>query len=181
MLEAIRFSRESVPTSLSILDQLRLPHRSEYVSILSCEDAFDAIVTMKVRGAPAIAIVAALSVAVELSHQTSRSASEQVEFIKSRLAYLASSRPTAVNLSAAVSSLSSVVDSVVAQSSASNAGLLTGLDVAQVYCDAAEQMLLDDVATNRAIGKNGAEWLLQSCSSPVRVLTHCNTGYAPEV
>src|SRR5262249_4773395 len=61
-LQAIRYS----PESFRILDRLRLPHESVYVDTNGPEDAFVAIKTMQVRGAPAIAIVAALSVAVEL-------------------------------------------------------------------------------------------------------------------
>lgn len=47
-LQAIKFSREDV--SLSILDQLLLPHRVHYRSITSIDDAHDAIKLMMVRG-----------------------------------------------------------------------------------------------------------------------------------
>lgn len=61
-LEAIRYTRGS----LEVLDQLRLPHEHHYDSISSSEAAFDCIKSMRVRGAPAIAIVASLALAVEL-------------------------------------------------------------------------------------------------------------------
>ncbi|CAM9489765.1 unnamed protein product, partial [Ectocarpus sp. 8 AP-2014] len=51
--------------SLQVLNQLKLPHETEYVDVRGAEDAFDAIKTMMVRGAPLIAIVAALGLAVE--------------------------------------------------------------------------------------------------------------------
>ena len=40
-----------------------------------------------------------------------------------------------------------------------------------------EQMYEDDIATNRAMGRYGADHILEHCGNqPVRVLTHCNTG-----
>lgn len=61
-LEAIKFERGS----LEVLDQLRLPHESHFDTVSTCEEAWHCIKEMRVRGAPAIAIVAALALAVEL-------------------------------------------------------------------------------------------------------------------
>lgn len=52
---------------LAILNQLLLPSKVEYIRIGNTEDAWNGIRQMMVRGAPAIAIVGLLSVAVELS------------------------------------------------------------------------------------------------------------------
>jgi methylthioribose-1-phosphate isomerase len=62
VLEAIKYQRGS----LKILDQLKLPHVEVYDNVESSKDAWHAIQEMRVRGAPAIAIVAALALAVEL-------------------------------------------------------------------------------------------------------------------
>jgi methylthioribose-1-phosphate isomerase len=50
--------------------------------------------------------------------------------------------------------------------------------VIDAFIFAAEAMLANDLADNKAIGKNGAEWLLNNVSAgeKVSVLTHCNTG-----
>jgi methylthioribose-1-phosphate isomerase len=64
-LQAIRYERGN----LEVLDQLRLPHEFVYDAVGTCEEAFDSIRQMRVRGAPAIAIVAALALAVELYHK----------------------------------------------------------------------------------------------------------------
>lgn len=64
-LQAIRYERGK----LEVLDQLRLPHEFVYDAVGTCEEAFDCIRQMRVRGAPAIAIVAALALAVELYHK----------------------------------------------------------------------------------------------------------------
>ena len=61
-LQAIRYTRGK----LEVLDQLRLPHENHYDVISTSEEAFECIKSMKVRGAPAIAIVASLAHAVEL-------------------------------------------------------------------------------------------------------------------
>jgi methylthioribose-1-phosphate isomerase len=165
-LQAIRYTRGS----LEILDQLLLPHQSEYVSIKTCEDAFDAIKRMVVRGAPAIAIVAALALAVELENSPSSrqlGAQEAQTLISARLDYLVKSRPTAVNLSDAATKLKRLV--------AEN-----GAAAVERYIEAAEQMLVDDVADNKNIGDHGARWILENCDGgdrkQVAVLTHCNTG-----
>lgn len=43
--------------------------------------------------------------------------------------------------------------------------------------EAFEKMFKDDIATNKAMSTYGAEDILKhSKNSPVRILTHCNTG-----
>jgi methylthioribose-1-phosphate isomerase len=179
----------STGSTLRILNQLALPHRTTYVDIENCEDAHAGIKQMKVRGAPAIAIVAALALAVELSQKSSNEATKDAtaaetdgyaEHIKSRLAYLMTSRPTAVNLGDAVRKLSRVVDKAATASTPSNTS------IALAYINAAEQMLVDDVSDNQAIGNYGARWIIEHTSAGIKrkadksaelkVLTHCNTG-----
>ena len=56
--------------------------------------------------------------------------------------------------------------------------LLNYLLYIQVFIEAAEAMLVDDVADNKAIGLHGAEFLQRQLGSSrnISVLTHCNTG-----
>ena len=51
--------------SLQVIDQLKLPHELEFLPVRNADDAWSVIRTMQVRGAPLIAIVAALGLAVE--------------------------------------------------------------------------------------------------------------------
>ena len=127
---------------------------------------------MRTRGAPAIAIVAALSLAVELQSSTiSDNAEEVATFIIEKLDYLVTSRPTAVNLADAAKKLRKIAKL------ASEKDGANGAAVSRAYCDAAAQMLIDDVSDNEGIGKYGAEWIMRSAGGgPVSVLTHCNTG-----
>lgn len=175
-LLAIKYNSES--KTLSILDQLKLPHRSEYIDIHNTKDGFDAIKSMTVRGAPAIAIVAVLSLVVELSAKKDefRSAEEVAHFVKNKLEYLVTSRPTAVNLSRAAKDLSAYVDEEKSKNNEDSNYL--------VYKVIAfgEKMLEDDVADNKNIGKYGSEWAIKqligdnSNDGKFSVLTICNTG-----
>lgn len=171
VLQAIKYSRGQ----LEILDQLKLPHAEEYDHIYSSTDAWHAIQEMRTRGAPAIAIVAALSLAVELSNMKLSSVAEEVQvFITEKLDYLVTSRPTAVNLADAAGKLRKITESAAAKDGAN------GEAVREAYVQAAEQMLIDDVNDNENIGKHGAEWIMKnsavSKNGPVSMLTHCNTG-----
>lgn len=176
-LQAIKYNYQS--RSLEILDQLKLPHTSVYIPIKDTTDGYNAIRTMTVRGAPAIAIVAALSLAVELnqkyiiSNQNS-TVDEVATFIKQKLEYLVTSRPTAVNLSRASTDLTKLVDS-------QKQKVTSGSQLAEAVIKASEDMLEADVADNKNIGKYGSEWAIeQLLSGPsdekFSVLTVCNTG-----
>lgn len=168
VLEAIRYR----PGSLQILNQLKLPHQEEYDEIKSAEDGWHAIKDMRTRGAPAIAIVAALSLAVELHNNKLSDIAEEVgAFVVEKLDFLVTSRPTAVNLADAARKLKKVTETAASSDGA------TADAVVKAYCDAAARMLIDDVSDNQAIGKHGAEWIEKvSGGGQVSVLTHCNTG-----
>lgn len=173
VLQAIKYQRGK----LQILDQLRLPHEEVYDDVHSAGDAWHAIKEMRTRGAPAIAIVAALGLAVELEaihskKELSDIAEEVKVFVQEKLEYLITSRPTAVNLTDAARKLEKILTSAAGSLDA------TGASVKDAYIQAAEKMLVDDVSDNEAIGRHGAEWILKHASSngQVSVVTHCNTG-----
>ncbi|KAF9968721.1 S-methyl-5-thioribose-1-phosphate isomerase [Mortierella alpina] len=159
-LQAIRYQRGS----LDILDQLLLPHETLYISISTLALGHNAIKTMQVRGAPAIAIVAALTLAVVLVNPATAprltTAQGAVDFILESLEYLKTSRPTAVNLFDAAHKLAKGVQEA-------NSEGVSGAD-----------MLEEDVKDNMNIGKFGAEFILNvwKGGNDLRVITHCNTG-----
>ncbi|KKK16570.1 hypothetical protein P175DRAFT_0495886 [Aspergillus ochraceoroseus IBT 24754] len=175
VLEAIRYNGGT----LTIIDQLQLPFLEHYIGIETSEEGWYAIKKMQVRGAPAIAIVAALSLASELhkliAHAKLPSDAKEVNsFITDRLRFLVSSRPTAVNLSDAARKL----EAVVAEEARNPQS--TGREVADAFIGAAEEMLSKDIEDNKGIGKHGAEWIMANALSThggkATVLTHCNTG-----
>ncbi|KAI1643263.1 methylthioribose-1-phosphate isomerase [Daldinia loculata] len=176
-LQAIRYSRGK----LEVLDQLKLPHEHHYDQVSTSEEAFDSIKSMRVRGAPAIAIVAALAHGVELNNGSCKAstAHETISYIDSRLDYLKQSRPTAVDLSNAITHLKNTIRSVNVASKEDDA---TGREaIIDAYIAAAEKIFRKDTETNLSIGKHGSKWLLEnaptkSSDGKVSVLTHCNTG-----
>ncbi|KAM7517549.1 hypothetical protein LguiB_016511 [Lonicera macranthoides] len=193
-LQAICYKRGS----LQLLDQRKLPLETTYLDIRDSADGCNvklrkcypsgnkdeetfakfskhmgAIRDMVVRGAPAIAIAAALSLAVEVSNLTTGggTSNDAASFLFKKLEYLVSSRPTAVNLSDAATKLKEVTAKAAASASDAHT-------VFQAYIEAAEIMLKDDVASNKAIGSYGAAFLQHQLKDFKRlsIMTHCNTG-----
>nr|GLL40083.1 methylthioribose-1-phosphate isomerase [Ipomoea trifida] len=173
-LQAICYKRGS----LQLLDQRKLPLQTIYLDIKNAKDGWDAIKEMVVRGAPAIAIAAALSLAVEASNleNFNGTAQDAVSFLSQKLEYLVSSRPTAVNLSDAATKLNEVIKKEASTASEAKT-------VFEAYIMAAEIMLEDDVASNKAIGSHGASHLQNQLvdSKKISILTHCNTGSDSDV
>ena len=95
--------------SVIIIDQTLLPNRLEYLTLSKAEDLYDAIVMLRVRGAPAIGIFAGFASYV-LGRQIKTQDYEEFsgKFFKNT-AYLNSARPTAVNLEWALRRMDGVV------------------------------------------------------------------------
>ncbi|KGN66312.1 methylthioribose-1-phosphate isomerase [Cucumis sativus] len=159
--------------SLRLLDQRKLPLETVYLDIKDATDGWHAIRDMVVRGAPAIAISAALALAAEVNNSApfNGTPNDAASFIADKLDYLVSSRPTAVNLGDAAIKLKEIVSRAAAISSEASS-------VFQAFIEAAEAMLEDDVASNKAIGLYGANYIRdqQKSLEKFSVLTHCNTG-----
>lgn len=171
-LQAVRYSRGS----LEVLDQLRLPHEFHYDAVSTRHEAFDSIASMRVRGAPAIAIVASLGLAVELHREgvpPGATAADTVARVDAALDYLKTSRPTAVDLTNAVARLKARVREAAAPADAAPDAVVSA------FIDEAEAIFRRDLETNRAIGEHGAAWLRTHAAvddATMSVLTHCNTG-----
>jgi methylthioribose-1-phosphate isomerase len=102
---------------------------------------------------------------------------ETIAYIESRLDFLKESRPTAVDLSNAISLLK------LAAKAAKTEGLAHPEAKAAIlnsYIEAAEKILQKDIENNKSIGRYGGLWLSQQFNAtrdrPISVLTHCNTG-----
>lgn len=167
-LEAIKYSNKK----LEILDQLLLPAESKYLPVENVEDGWQVIRKMQVRGAPAIAIVGCLSLAVELKDQNYEDKESIKKEVQDKLNYLVSSRPTAVNMKMAAEELTTLSNKLFSD---------LKIDVATMKSKIIleiESMLDKDVADNKSIGNYGAKEILFNApeGSTVRILTHCNTG-----
>ena len=142
-----------------MLDQRRLPFDEVYVRCATAAEVADAIRSMVIRGAPAIGVAAAFGMAVE-GHRLS-----EAEFdcgMAAARERLAASRPTAVNLFWA---LDRMVQKLAAFNG-SHAAKLAAMDAE------AQRIYDEDLRTNRAIGRHGAELVPSSAT----ILTHCNAG-----
>jgi len=149
--------------SVSIIDQTLLPHRFETRTLSTIDDAAEAIVTMRVRGAPLIGATAAYGLCLGLRHDNGDDA------LKRFYEVLHATRPTAINLKWALDDMMSVL-------MPAEPG-----DRVRLAYDRAAQICDDDVATCRSIGEQGLR-LLQEISErkkgeTVNVLTHCNAGW----
>ncbi|KNE54339.1 methylthioribose-1-phosphate isomerase [Allomyces macrogynus ATCC 38327] len=172
-LEAIRYQRG---TGLYLLNQLLLPHESVWEPVPTMAEAHAQIKLMKVRGAPAIGVTAALALAVELdSHKdlATLPVADLLKWIRAHLDHIATSRPTAVNLFDSIDKLWAKAHEVAAKTKSS-------VEVREALVALAQQIFADDVKDNVAIGQHGMEWLVKAVpadqASHLRVLTHCNTG-----
>jgi methylthioribose-1-phosphate isomerase len=133
---------------LRLLDQRQLPLAEAWIDCRDVDEVAQAIRDLVVRGAPAIGIAAAWGVVL---------AARRGDDLDAALASLRATRPTAVNLMAALARMQTRI--------------ATGADATALMREA--QALQDeDLAANRAMGALGAA-LIEPGSG---VLTHCNTG-----
>ncbi|MFH0877106.1 MAG: S-methyl-5-thioribose-1-phosphate isomerase, partial [Candidatus Omnitrophota bacterium] len=95
--------------TIRIIDQTRLPVALKYVDCRSVSEVWDAIKKLKVRGAPLIGIAAALGFYLGMQKVKARTAFALRREARRLRQYLASSRPTAVNLSWALEGMESLV------------------------------------------------------------------------
>ncbi len=96
--------------ALVIIDQTKLPAERVMLTLTKAEDIWQAIHTLQVRGAPAIGVAAAIGLYVasyRLETVETAAFCTQVRAIK---AYLATARPTAVNLFWALARMERVLD-----------------------------------------------------------------------
>lgn len=143
-LEAIKYEKSL--GELLVLNQLLLPYESKYEKVVSAKEGHSQIKEMKVRGAPAIAIVAALSLAVELQHSKAlqeMSLSDFGAYIHERLEFLKTSRPTAVNLFEACDRIQELV------ALKSKCDGADAKQVASSIVEFAQEMLIKDVQDNK--------------------------------
>jgi methylthioribose-1-phosphate isomerase len=149
--------------AVRLLDQSRLP---EHVEFLDCKDyraVADAIRELKVRGAPAIGVAAALGVALGAQAVSAADFPAFAQALVPICDHLAATRPTAVNLFWAIDRMKKKLASLsVLAVPAAKAALLAE----------AQAILDEDIALCKAMGRHGAELIANGQT----VLTHCNAG-----
>jgi len=126
---------------IRMIDQRRLPRELVTIDVTTVDELCEAIVTMAIRGAPALGAAGAMGVA--LAHVRG-------DDVDAAAAKLVATRPTATNLAWGVQRVLAATDPVAE----------------------AQRVAEEDVATNRAIGAQGADLVEDGAN----VLTHCNAG-----
>ena len=149
---------------LTIIDQTRLPREMIHLEMADHQEVADAIRTMKVRGAPALGVVAAYGLALGASRIQAASTKQFLHEVDVIAGALAATRPTAVNLFQALGRMQA------AARNASNEGAVDGLKATLV----AEAQRIDEenLEADRRIGELGSELI----EAGTTVLTHCNAG-----
>lgn len=149
--------------AIRLLDQSRLP---EYVEFLDCHDyqtVATAIRELRVRGAPAIGVTAAMGVALGAQRVETADYEAFVKTVASICDHLAATRPTAVNLFWAIQRMKQTLNALRGRSVA---------ELKRALVEESQRILDEDIAMNKAMGRHGAA-LIQDGNT---VLTHCNAG-----
>ncbi len=155
ILDHIRWVGDAQTGYLSLLDQTQLPLQQTHLACRDVESVWQAIKRLSVRGAPAIGIAAAFGCVIAAQNQ---------DFLNGAN-YLATSRPTAVNLFWAIDLM---------KQCAASATDPTSLN--QLLLNEAQAIHQEDRAACRAIGTHALKLLRKLTNDNLKLLTHCNAG-----
>ena len=161
-----------------LLDQTRLPMETVYVDITDERQMWDAIRRLVVRGAPAIGVAAAFGAYLGV-RDFDGPADAFFRRLDEVCDYLATSRPTAVNLFWALDRVRAVARTVAGPAAGgASPPCHVVRDVQDAVLNECLAMLEEDTAVCRAIGEHGVKLLeaLKDDAGAVNVLTHCNAG-----
>ena len=161
LIDTVSLDEET--NALKIIDQTKLPAEVEILCLTKQEDIFQAIYQLKVRGAPAIGVAAAIGIYLASLELKDESYDSFYTGFKKAKDYLASSRPTAVNLFWALNRMEKVV--------LDNAGAGTAL-IKNLLREEALKIRDEDIQVCRSIGEHGLELIKDGDG----ILTHCNAG-----
>src|SRR5947209_6355594 len=159
MIKTLEWTDEGV----RFIDQTKLPTEEIYVLCRSYKEVATAIRDMIVRGAPAIGVAAAMGVALGTKQSQAQNVQELRNEFNQICQVIGETRPTAVNLFWAIRRMKEKFEAVAGQ----------GLEQAKAaLVKEAQQMYVEDIAANEAMGRHGATLMPISGG----VLTHCNAG-----
>lgn len=148
---------------LILLDQTLLPVEEKFLELDKVEDIWEAIKKLRVRGAPAIGVAAGFGIYLAVKNFETDSFSEFEAFFLKNKEYLASSRPTAVNLFWA---LDRMTYRLFMESKKSIPEIKLAL------LEECQKILTEDQAMGKKIGEHGLSLLKPGMG----LLTHCNAG-----
>jgi methylthioribose-1-phosphate isomerase len=150
---------------LRFIDQTKLPLEESYVLATTYEQVADVIVTMVVRGAPAIGVSAAYGVALGVLRTSHSSVEDFAPEFDKVCARLAGTRPTAVNLFWAIDRMKGLFSKLRAKGASM-------AEVKEKILAEAHAMYEEDIEACKMMGAYGAALMPDEGG----VLTHCNAG-----
>lgn len=148
---------------IRLIDQTLLPNEFKQIYCDNVESVWEAIKSLRVRGAPAIGIAAALGAVLGIWKSEATNYDDFVSELKRVADYLATSRPTAVNLFWALERI---------KQTAAKQKHLEISELKKNLLDEALQIVEEDKSMCRAIGQHGLELVHNGDT----ILTHCNAG-----
>jgi methylthioribose-1-phosphate isomerase len=153
---------------LEVIDQRKLPREFVKLQCRNIEQVFEAIKTLAVRGAPAIGVAGAYGLVLAVQGSAGANMPEKgLSILVKSAEYLASARPTAVNLFWAVDRVRRRAQKFVDATPTANLRALQ-----EVVLHEANAIYQEDVDMCRRIGENGEKLIKQGDG----ILTHCNAG-----
>jgi len=153
------------PDGVRFIDQTKLPLEESYVLATTYEQVAEVIVTMVVRGAPAIGVSAAYGIALGAAKTSAKTAAEFEPEFEKICARLAGTRPTAVNLFWAIDRMKHLFAGLLAAGASMD-------DVKARILAEADAMYDEDIAACKTLGAFGGALM----PAKAGVLTHCNAG-----
>lgn len=148
---------------LRMIDQTQIPEKKVYLQLNTIEEIFEAIRSLRVRGAPAIGVTAAYGLYLGMRNETFSSPSAFFEKLQLHIDYLSEARPTAVNLFWAMAHIKSQLEAHIN----GDVDMLKS-QLLQYAIDLHD----DDIDRCNKMADYGQEVIPQNA----RILTHCNTG-----
>ncbi|MDH4079558.1 MAG: S-methyl-5-thioribose-1-phosphate isomerase [Nitrospira sp.] len=149
--------------AVRLLDQSKLPGAVEFLDCRDYQTVADAIRTLKVRGAPAIGVTAAMGVALGAHTIIATDYPTFSQAVLKICNELAATRPTAVNLFWAIERMKQKLESLRTEPISA---------IKQALVAESQAILEEDIALCRTMGRHGAELIRDGET----VLTHCNAG-----
>jgi methylthioribose-1-phosphate isomerase len=150
-------------SALVIIDQTLLPNEFTYLHLTTQPEIWEAIYELRVRGAPAIGIAAAYGVYLGVKNSSVNNFEIFYDEFKKVKEYLASSRPTAVNLFWALNRMDACVQKNKTKPVSK---------IKELLLKESEEIKAEDAWVCKTIGEYGLSLLQPN----IGILTHCNAG-----
>ena len=159
--------------AVEIIDQTQLPGKIETILLKTGEEIWDAIYLLKVRGAPAIGVAAGFGLYILMKHTKATDLDSFMAELDEKMSFLSSSRPTAVNLSWALSRMKKCAQDTATENGFDAPGHTFDPDVLiSALRKESERIKEEDIEVCRRIGENGLSLIRDGYG----LLTHCNAG-----